>query len=441
MTARQIHIMSADVISFVNASGRAGWSPRELAEIWRLGELIRARGLDLDIETGRSDEGDPWVAITEPETGQLVAHIAREDGRYVLVDGEGTLLAEGGGLRPLLASSLPSTDAAASAAPLAQPIEAGEALAVVRLAIADWLTEGELPLSPELEAELLAAAFDQDRLTAIGRELQLSFAPDVMDVPPVLPPSAVLDLPVPTDPEPPEASTAPVASLPEPVSGEEETGGSLARRPVVAEDAEGSAPQETDGGSVAPLRTSSGFGERVAARWLEEAAEASPPAATEAPAVVPGSASLVEPEDEAPQHKPEVIEAPVVMAAPVRMAEAAASLSTRGTLLLGGDGNDWLIGGLGADTLIGGAGADTLIGGDGNDVLIGGSGVDVLDGGAGDDVLVVGNATFDPNRPVLDQLGPVGTGIQTTATSAPSAQIATASGVVLVGVTSDVAVT
>ena len=73
-----------------------------------------------------------------------------------------------------------------------------------------------------------------------------------------------------------------------------------------------------------------------------------------------------------------------------------ASVTTTGTTLDGGAGNDTLTGGSGSDTLFGGtgndtlsggAGADTLDGGAGNDTLIGGAGADVLTGDAGNDSL------------------------------------------------------
>lgn len=51
---------------------------------------------------------------------------------------------------------------------------------------------------------------------------------------------------------------------------------------------------------------------------------------------------------------------------------------TKGTTMLGRDGDDWLWGGPGKDTLKGGAGNDFLVGGAGNDILVGGKGRDIF---------------------------------------------------------------
>lgn len=62
-----------------------------------------------------------------------------------------------------------------------------------------------------------------------------------------------------------------------------------------------------------------------------------------------------------------------------------------GSLVLAGDGNDWVRGGLGADELQGGRGNDTLQGGGGNDRLFGQDGNDQAFGQDGNDQLVGGN--------------------------------------------------
>ena len=61
-----------------------------------------------------------------------------------------------------------------------------------------------------------------------------------------------------------------------------------------------------------------------------------------------------------------------------------------GSLVSGGNGNDYLFGGAGDDYLAGDAGNDYLSGGAGNDILYGGNGNDVLDGGANADILCGG---------------------------------------------------
>ena len=69
-----------------------------------------------------------------------------------------------------------------------------------------------------------------------------------------------------------------------------------------------------------------------------------------------------------------------------------ASVTTDGTQIDGGAGNDSITGGSGDDSIAGGAGADTLLGG---------AGADTIDGGAGDDVIDLGALDGSDDRIVL----------------------------------------
>ena len=66
---------------------------------------------------------------------------------------------------------------------------------------------------------------------------------------------------------------------------------------------------------------------------------------------------------------------------------------SKGDLLDGGAGDDYLVGNDGNDTLLGGDGDDIMLGQGGNDSLDGGSGLNILAGGAGDDHYVIRNRT------------------------------------------------
>jgi hypothetical protein len=66
--------------------GQADWSDREGREIAR----IRAACADhppLELEGGRTDEGDPWLIVCAHEPGRecIVLHLARIDRCYVIV--------------------------------------------------------------------------------------------------------------------------------------------------------------------------------------------------------------------------------------------------------------------------------------------------------------------------------------------------------------------
>src|SRR3977135_4062723 len=60
------------------------WSPPELAEFYRVEAALLQAGLKIDTERGLSDEGDPWFAFCRPDDGEVIVHIARIGGVYVL---------------------------------------------------------------------------------------------------------------------------------------------------------------------------------------------------------------------------------------------------------------------------------------------------------------------------------------------------------------------
>jgi hypothetical protein len=380
--------MSAEVISFINAAGRVGWSPRETAEIWRLAVLAEHRGLALEIETGVSDEGDPWVALCDPTDGQLFAHLAREGASYILTDASGTLIAYGGGLRSLLLQAITPPDTAAAEADAAPtPIE------IVIQAVAD-LADDDGPVN----SVVVADSAEIDRWASLGRELvwvALPDAPTSLDTAPVTPVVTALLAPETVEvPAPPATPIAPVPLVDEPA-------------PVVVTDSSDEVPP--DDGAVEkdpqPLVTTEAAEPRATVRLAAEAASAD---------------QRVAPEQPAP-----TADVPPQLIAP-EPAEA-----TRGALTI--TTSETIVGSAAADTLRGGAGADTLIGGAGDDVLIGGTGNDVIDGGEGDDIIFAGDTPFIPGQSILQQLGPAGTGIAPTVNASPQIQIATAGGVVIVG--------
>ncbi len=379
--------MSAEVISFVNAAGRAGWSPRETAEIWRLAVLAEHRGLPVEIETGVSDEGDPWVALCDPTDGQLFAHLAREGASYILTDASGTLIAYGGGLRSLLVQAItpPPADSAEPDDVLA-PIE------IVIQAVED-LADEDVPVL----TALLADNQDVDRWTTLGRELvaiALPDAPTILEAPPAVEPGTV------------RVEVESVAAPPQPPTA-------IAPAPVVAE---ASAPPAT------PAVVDAAPAEATA---IKEAAPIVVEEETLAPTVrLAADAQAAEQRVQAPIDTSATVDAqPVLKAAEVTPTPRSPSPAPSETL----------VGGAGADFLRGGTGADTLLGGAGNDVLIGGAGDDVIDGGDGDDIIFAGDTPFMPGQSILQQLGPAGTGIAAPTAASPQIQIATAGGVVIVG--------
>jgi hypothetical protein len=77
--------MSSNVVKLARPFQRNwDWSPRELAEFYRVESALIQAGLRIDTERGLSDEGDPWFAFCRQDTGEVIVHMARIDGGYIL---------------------------------------------------------------------------------------------------------------------------------------------------------------------------------------------------------------------------------------------------------------------------------------------------------------------------------------------------------------------
>lgn len=78
--------MSASVVSLSTVRQNVGyrrWSNQDIAEIYRVADTLRRAGLPVDCDKGQTDEGDPWYAFCNANTGDVIVHFACIDGRYV----------------------------------------------------------------------------------------------------------------------------------------------------------------------------------------------------------------------------------------------------------------------------------------------------------------------------------------------------------------------
>jgi hypothetical protein len=70
-------------ISCNTAFGAVAWFESELLEFDRLQLLLRNAGVASEVERGLGDLGDPWCVVCCAKSGEVLAHFARIDGRYV----------------------------------------------------------------------------------------------------------------------------------------------------------------------------------------------------------------------------------------------------------------------------------------------------------------------------------------------------------------------
>ena len=90
------------------------WSTQEIAELYRVCEHLGQAGIRVLVDTGLSDENEPWAVFEQCETGDVVVHIARIDGELIISNGISGQVYRGASFRAL-------TDQMLADAPLALP--------------------------------------------------------------------------------------------------------------------------------------------------------------------------------------------------------------------------------------------------------------------------------------------------------------------------------
>lgn len=76
---------SADIFSFPRRTASSNnWSNQDLAEVYRCIDQLARHGIAVEAASGLSEEGDPWFALEEINSGEALIHIARIDGFYVV---------------------------------------------------------------------------------------------------------------------------------------------------------------------------------------------------------------------------------------------------------------------------------------------------------------------------------------------------------------------
>ncbi|WP_269713759.1 hypothetical protein [Caulobacter sp. NIBR2454] len=92
-----------DVVQFVRAAERIGdWSTREKAELLRLRADLAQSGLPFETASGVSDDGAPWFIVFRPDTDEVLIHVARIKGAFVVHQADRDIVSEGADLRSLV---------------------------------------------------------------------------------------------------------------------------------------------------------------------------------------------------------------------------------------------------------------------------------------------------------------------------------------------------
>ena len=72
---------------FRSAPSARNWTNQELAEFYRVEAALARAGLSVSVDSGLSDEGDPWYVFHQPDTGDVIVHFARLGSIYVIASG------------------------------------------------------------------------------------------------------------------------------------------------------------------------------------------------------------------------------------------------------------------------------------------------------------------------------------------------------------------
>jgi len=101
--------MSLNVVSLFRSAPRSrDWTNQELAEFYRVeASLVRA-AIPVEVDRGRSDEGDPWFVFCHANTGDVIIHFALLDGTYVVASPALGSCARGRDFRALIEAQIES---------------------------------------------------------------------------------------------------------------------------------------------------------------------------------------------------------------------------------------------------------------------------------------------------------------------------------------------
>lgn len=96
-----------DVLRFMRAVSQTGfWTNQEKAELFRLTDQLSSRDYGLETATGISDSGDPWFIVYDSDSGDVLVHVARINGRFVVHQMADDVMVEGDDLRRLISRAV-----------------------------------------------------------------------------------------------------------------------------------------------------------------------------------------------------------------------------------------------------------------------------------------------------------------------------------------------
>src|SRR5262245_51782048 len=77
-------LQSNQILSFFRACERGDWSQQELAEFYRVEDALTKTGVAISVDRGLTDEGEPWFVFFRQDNQEVIVHLARIGGEYIV---------------------------------------------------------------------------------------------------------------------------------------------------------------------------------------------------------------------------------------------------------------------------------------------------------------------------------------------------------------------
>ena len=81
---------------------KKSWENQDIADFYRAVEILKQAGLNTEVDSGITDEGDPWFVFLRPENGEVVAHFAHIDGLFIAVSSVNHQVYKGNNIRGII---------------------------------------------------------------------------------------------------------------------------------------------------------------------------------------------------------------------------------------------------------------------------------------------------------------------------------------------------
>lgn len=164
--------MLAPVLPFRRRATPRDWTEQDKAEFYRVIDVLGRAGIQLELETGLTDEDEPWAVFCTADAGEPVVHIARLGAHYILA---ATTLAEplrGPELRGLVRAALQDVPAAIMPGSGQGVLALHPAALLLVLVATCWFQAAHATEpSPEIAAQLLGMPAEAEDAAAPPAEL------------------------------------------------------------------------------------------------------------------------------------------------------------------------------------------------------------------------------------------------------------------------------